>query len=220
MKLTLLIAAIVLLSSNVLRADSLLYYNYDANHSWQSGTGLSIVTEDAVPFTITATAPQGFQFALSSISFAAAVSNTDTLNTVTARVYDTIGGLPGNVLESFQLILDPQTAGAPEYQVVSGAAPVLQTGQQYWFALSDPVPFDLEWFSDGVYPGQTPPQAQNVATLGGAGWSFNPGQYTQGALQVSGTLLAATTPEPATMLFLGAGLIAIGLLRGRPSSMK
>jgi hypothetical protein len=208
MRLSLFLLVCAALGSNVLRAGTLIYGNYDpAVPDYNSESRLSILTADAVPFTVALTPPTGFSYALSDIEFAGIVNNTETLNTITASLYDSVDGLPGNALESFQLTLDPQAAGAPQYQLDSVTNPLLLSGQQYWFVLSDPSPFDLEWYTAGN-------NAEGVATLSDQGWTFGDG-YSQGALLVNGILVETTTPEPGTLLALGSGLVLLGARKAK-----
>jgi len=204
MRLSVFLIACALLASNVLRANTLIYENYTVITPYVNGSGLNIVQEDAVPFTVDVIAPSGSAYALSDIEFAGSVRNTESLNRVTGKLYDTVNGLPGDVLESFNLTLDPNASGAPLYQLTSLTNPVLATGQEYWFGLSDPVTNDLTWFFNGT-------GVSNVATLSGSTWSYSPGQYSQGALVVNAELVTAS-PEPASLLLLG-GALALGLGR-------
>jgi hypothetical protein len=206
MRRLLLLGTFTALATQVLSAGTLLYSNYDDTHPYHTDTGLSVTT-DAVPFTVLLSPDLGFVWSLSDIEFAGS-ANPQQLNPVTATLYDSIGGLPGDVLESWTLTLDPNTAGAPVFQLNSAVNPVLATGQQYWFGLSDPVRFDLTWDDNGI-------GAQNAAIFDGETWSFNEGQYSQGAFRVNADEVVAATPEPGTMLALASGLLLLGARRRR-----
>jgi hypothetical protein len=195
------------LCSGILHASPLLpvYANFDAQHPYGAGSALSINLAVAVPFVTPATGVEGFTFALSDIEFVAFTTELDA-NPVTVALYDSTGGLPGTALESFAPSLDT-VAGL--VTVTSVTNPVLISSRQYWIVLSDPLSFDVSWIADGN--GATSPASlqadQSWVSLGDS--------YTQGAVQVNGTLVPIITPESPTFLAFGGGLSAIFLLSRR-----
>jgi hypothetical protein len=210
MKLPLFLFVCAVFSSNALRAGTttaeVVYSNYDTIPG--TGTGLSITNADAVSFTDNLTAPLDFAWALNDVQFYFKTSDNNqetglSSNPVTVSLYGNANGVPGTLLDSVTVQLDSTVSLA---DVTFSDLPQMQTGQEYWLALSDPVPNDLEWY-------QATNEAAGVAFSDGSAWTYHD-SYTQGAVQVGAIEVSATpTPEPGTFLALGSGLLL--LLRKR-----
>jgi hypothetical protein len=204
MRLSLFLFVCAVLSSNALRAGTTIVYgNYDTGGPFVTTSGLSIGNADAVPFTDDLTAPLGFVYAVSDVDFLFATgdNNGDTglsNNPVTVSLYGTKNGLPGTLLDSVTVNLDSSSVQA---QVEFPDQPQLQTGQEYWLALSDPITNDLEWYTDNN-------PDSGIAVYDGSNWNYHD-SFTQGAIQVDTALVVANSPEATTFMALGSGLIFI-----------
>ncbi len=173
--------------------------------TYVSGTGLSINAEDAIPFVVPSTGVPGFDYALSDVVIAASTSDPSA-NPATVSLYDAsgIGGLPGNDLASLQTDLGSSPSPTP-LTFTTNPNPVVISGDEYWIVLSDATSFDVTWNSGGA-------GAEGIAYFSSSpspGWVYSD-SYTQGAVEVDATLVAAT-PEPGTLLTFGGGLAAMVL---------
>lgn len=136
------------------------------------------------------------------------------------------GGLPGTVLESFQVVLpgssfDPATVNtgnvllAMPVVINSTLHPLLASGAQYWLSAGTDPNGSGMWVMSGVLPTGLNGSVGPAAALRDDGtWvsaAVNPANgSTLGSFAVEGT--PAAVPEPATLLLLGSG---IGVLARR-----
>jgi len=203
MRLSLLLLACAALGSNVLRAGTLIYSNYDSSVTvdqpggYQSGA-LSISYSDGVRFTVNDIPDPGFVFSLADISFVGSVSNV--ADPITASLYSSVNNLPGSPLFTFApLTLTNTTA---EYHLTPSDPFTLTTGVEYWFVLNDPNQGDLNWnWATGTDFG--------IATQSGEGANWVAASYTLGSLRVTANQVPGSVPEPSTFLALGGGLMLI-----------
>jgi hypothetical protein len=116
------------------------------------------------------------------------------------------GANPGGVLVNF---LNPAFQGAPvmDYTFAPTSTFNLQAGQQYWLVVGGVSGGSFDWMASS--PGITP---TGIATHSGNLFSTNAGStWTTSA--IFNTYEVRAVPEPASMLVLGAG--ALALLRRR-----
>lgn len=216
MKLSLLLLAAAVLCSSVLKAD-LIYTNFGTGHAYTAGVGLtpgySAVASSFTP---------GARFAVDQFEFAAFRSGPDIPDSVTFALYDDAAGLPSAQLEAFTLSGLGYPAG-PAYAelsinggiltVPSIFHPVVEAGHQYWIVMSGVNTGDVTWNADGNgVEGAATVIAPDVQNGVASYWSLLP-HYSQGALEVQGTLLPG--PEPETFLMLGTGLTGLIIARRR-----
>ena len=146
----------------------------------------------AVPFTPAA----GFDYILSSGSVPLRSFGPTA---VQVDIYDTFGINPGTKLAGFSA----PTVADFTYHLISGTfsgSPILHGGQQYFFHVSAPTGSgQVDW------AGASPNQPATIYYQGGT-TSWNHTQsFSSPAFQV--VALSASTPEPGTILLLGAGVV-------------
>jgi PEP-CTERM motif-containing protein len=173
---------------------------YDPNDGYtQSGAGslTGFNALQAMAFTNTT----GENIALTQIDIAdsfVAGNNTMTLN-----LYADTGGAPGAVLESWTVNNLPGLGTCCTVETVNDVAGViLQNGGTYWLApASDDVTWEAwNWNTTGASGNGS------FSADGGTTWAtstYNP----NGAFDVLGT--SVSTPEPASLLMLGAGMLGL-----------
>jgi hypothetical protein len=216
MKLSILLFAGAVLCSTVLRAAPLpIYSNFGGGYG--AGSPLGVDIADGVSFIAPSTGLDGFTYALSSLEFVAYTTTTDA-NPATISLYDSLGGLPNQALESLTATLAVFDSESPlsDYLVTVNSVlnPHLTAGQKYWIVLSDPLSFDVTWVADGN--GATNP-ANFVDNEDQVGWVLLGESYTQGAVVVNADIAPDVAPEPGTFLGLGTGLAVVVCLGRRKS---
>jgi MYXO-CTERM domain-containing protein len=140
----------------------------------------------------------GGSYSLDSVT--ASIRHIAGPNFVTLSVYDTVGGLPGSLLETSSAMNLPAHDGTPAPPTVfafSGST-VLQDGQTYWVIASTDGPAGawLAWNWNIAHALGLHAQRQ------GAGpWQVF--TFEQSVLRVEGTLV----PAPGALALLGLGLL-------------
>jgi hypothetical protein len=213
MKLSILLLAGAVLCSTVLRASEITISNYGTGYG--NGSALGIDIADGASFIAPTSGVPGFSYALSSIEIVAYTTTQDA-NPVSISLYDSLGGLPHNPLETLYLnVLDfVEDAPLSTYVVSTNSItmPHLIGGAQYWFVLSDALSGDVTWVSDGN--GSTNP-AVYVSTEDFVGWTLLGESYAQGSFSAGFDLAPDNAPEPGTFVALGSGLAAVALFTRR-----
>jgi len=222
MKLSILLLAGAVLCSTVLRASDITISNYGSGYGAGSPLGIDIM--DGASFIAPTSSDSGFVYALESIEIVAYTSTSDA-NPATISLYDSLGGLPGNPIETLSLDLATFDEAAPLSTYVvdrnSSALPQLVGGAQYWFVLADPLSGDVTWVPDGG-TATAPAVYANDPDHDNVGWSLLSDSYNQGAFSAVFTEVPADSPEPGTFVALGSGLAALALFgwrRGRGAAI-
>jgi len=168
-----------------------IYTNFGAGQSYISNFGLTPgYTAIGVAFTPSAS------YLLMDIEVAAYRANAQTADSVQFSIYDSSGGFPGAILETFSLTGlgiadDAQTATISAASVLH---PLLTAGMQYWVVMHGINPGDVTWNANST--SQFGPATFNAPTENDpAFWSLLP-NHLQGALAVDGEQVA---PEPGTL---------------------
>jgi hypothetical protein len=213
MKLSILLLAGAVLCSTVLRASDITVSNFGSGYG--AGSLLGIDIADGSSFIAPSTGLQGFVYALNSLEVVAYTTADDPSAFIS--LYDSVGGLPGNALETLPVTLAVFDADSPlsayEVTVNSVTHPHIEAGEQYWVVLSDPNSFQATWLADGN--GDVNPAKFVDLGEDGSGWTLAGVGYQQGAFLLTANIAPETAPEPGTLLALGSGLLAIGLVMRR-----
>jgi len=191
-----------------LRGPGVVYTSFDAGNSYQ----------DAASFFGFDTGEEGDPDSTFSRAFAFVPSSTVNLSgldlpltfpfsfsdgVLQVNVYSANGAVPGALLESFSTS-DPIYNAVAHFTSVLN--PLLAAGDTYFIEATTLGQADGLWF---LSPLEAPP-ATDVARLNnGPTWVTGTREFNA-AFSVSGTPLAADTPEPATLVLLGTGLLAAG----------
>ena len=147
------------------------------------------------------TAPAGSNPKLAGGSYVASFS-TGPANDVTLSLYGSVGGLPGTLVEAWDInnVLGQNSAPIP---FASVSHPTLVGGETYWLVASmvDPTSTSVWWTPSG--PGNGAVEA--VSINGGAFYlSTLPSDYSLGAFEIS------SVPEPSTWAMMLLGLLGLG----------
>jgi hypothetical protein len=132
--------------------------------------------------------------------------------TLQVNVYSANGAVPGALLESFNTTEPINNAIA---QFTSVLNPLLAAGETYFVEATTLGQADGLWFLSPLEGAA----ATDVARLNnGATWVTGTREFNA-AFSVLGTPVGAQTPEPATLVLLGTGLVALRR-RGRASATR
>jgi hypothetical protein len=162
--------------------------------------------------------PLGSDYTLSSITFPLAVF-TGEPNEVVFSVYRGAGGLPSELVESWQVsgqmaerdIIYPDSASFNLVTVNSVLEPLLLAGEQYFFGISIPEPTSFPVYNPGSSLTETHTLVHSFDN--GASWSLRYNETSDGymAFRVEGN--AASVPEPATVALMAIGLAGLVFAR-------
>jgi hypothetical protein len=132
-------------------------------------------------------------------------------NQIEAYLMADSGGQPGAVLESFHLTGLPNSFPEPLDTILSSTHPMLEAGQQYWFAATGGPNTFANW-SLTLFQGDPTSGGASQSVTGGVPgpWTVGGGTRT-GALRVIGD--AAGVPEPGAAVLTAAGLLLVIRLR-------
>ena len=143
--------------------------------------------------------------------FQAPVNVRSGANLLSAYLLADAAGLPGSVIETYTITNLPPGAPTPLTTVPSTMRPVLQGGEDYWFAVNTRELDTFAGWTLTLFQGNAN-QSADMA-IGGligdglSGWVVGPGgpAAREGTLVVGGE----TVPEPATMLTTAAPLFLL-----------
>jgi hypothetical protein len=182
-------------------ATTVIYNNFGSGQAFNAHSAWNVFgsasffgyRSAAMPFTAGSTVD------LFQIDIALSSSGSSGNDRVIVTLKNDSSGLPGQALETWHLAGLPSFLNGsyfPEALLSAGPAILLTAGQQYWVVASPGAPDTLaEW---------------NVNSTGDAGTialnhgSWNTERSSRGAYDVLGT---APTPEPGTLVLLGAGVV-------------
>jgi hypothetical protein len=188
----------------VSRADSVLFTNFAAGSSFNTGIGNVVGFDNNYAqgdtFTPTASAD------LSSLDIALSCFSACPDN-FRVSLDANKSGTPGAALESFSVSgasLRVFGNNNPPLVLNSVLIPLLTAGTEYWVTVSSDPNDSIAWNLNST--GDTSSEA--ISTDGGTTW-FAPSGLTPGAYQVNGTTLVSSVPEPSTLSLM---LLALGLV--------
>jgi hypothetical protein len=139
---------------------------------------------------------------LASISVAIGVDNSDLSNTM--GLYTDSAGQPGTLLESWSGA-PPSGSPPPVTTLTSALHPLLSSGTQYWFVITQNTDFAVLWY---VYNQAAIGEIWVGNSLGAPGRTF---PMTPPAIQLD----SSDVPEPASAVPLGFGCSALLAIRRR-----
>jgi len=177
----------------------ILFDNFGSGDSYNTGSGATI--SDGEP--INTDWDQGFGFTvaggtffLDSLDFA--MGHVTGTNEITMSVYDSVGGLPGNVLEEVVVGgFGPFGQDNPPETAVFSGDTVLEEGEQYFFVASSAENAWLAWNFNNIGDEGTTVRRQDLGD-----WTTSQGNRV--AARVNGS----PVPAPGVVALLGvAGLV-------------
>jgi hypothetical protein len=183
------------------RADSIIFNDFGAGHSYNSGAGLTIAGTQSMPGFVEWGEPltPNARFDLTEIEMA--LGWVAGVNGVTVSLDTNNGGGPGRALASWSFVGLPRlrTTNSIVQTMAFAHGIVLQPGQTYWLVTA---PFAANtqavWnFNSTVVNGIGAVNFGNV-------WLTT--QVTSGAFEVLGK---SVVPEPSIWLLFGTGLLGI-----------
>lgn len=121
------------------------------------------------------------------------------------------GGQPGAVIETFSVAgssLGPSGSNNAPLVLNSALNPVLTAGLPYWITVTSDLSDSISWNWNST--GDT--SAEAISTDGGATW-FSPSGQTPGALEVDGSPIISSTPEPSSAACLMLALLLLPAIR-------
>jgi hypothetical protein len=202
----------------VSRADVVLFTNFGAGFSYNTGAGNFVGNAfdgsgnnyaEGDTFTPTTSA----NFSTLDIALSCFLACPDNL---TVSLDKNNAGVPGAVLESFTVAgpsLGAFGANNPPVALTAVGPPILLTaGTPYWVTVSADLNDSITWNWNST--GDTSSQA--ISTDGGTTW-FAPSGLTPGAYQVNGTPVTTVVPEPGALVLLTTVLLLLAL--GNPGAL-
>lgn len=199
--MALIVSVVALVSAApVATATTVVYSTFGPGDSYSATTGWTIWAQGvagsyqalACPFTVS-----GGDYLLDTIDVGILAAASHPV-LVSLRA----GGatVPGGILESFTLT---PVSGIMSLKSVS--QPLLRDGLSYWVAVEPGAAATFSAWCDAA------PQLSGPAAIDrGAGWSPLLGDWGRPAYRVTGEPVAATVPEPITMISVLSGLTALG----------
>ena len=191
----------------VSRADSVLFTNFGAGFSYNTGIG-NVVGFDGNRYaqgdTFTPTA--GADFSSLDIALSCFSACPDNLS---VSLDANKGGTPGAALESFSVSgASLGVFGNNNAPLVLNSVlmPLLTAGTEYWVTVSSDPNDSIAWNLNST--GDTSSEA--MSTDGGTTW-FAPSGLTPNAYQVNGTTLVSPVPELSNLnlMLVGLGLVLV-----------
>ncbi|MFZ0201263.1 MAG: choice-of-anchor R domain-containing protein [Candidatus Sulfotelmatobacter sp.] len=190
------------------RADSIIFNDFGAGHSYNSGAGLTIAGTLSMPGFVEWGEPltPNARFDLTEIKMA--LGWVAGVNGVTVSLDTNSGGGPGRALVSWSFVGLPRLGTTNSIAQTMAFAPgiVLQPGQTYWLVTA---PFAAN--TQAVWNfNSTDVNGLGAVNFGNV-WLTT--QVTSGAFEVLGK---SVVPEPSLWLLFGTGLLGIlGAVRKR-----
>jgi PEP-CTERM motif len=183
------------------RADSIIFNDFGAGHSYNSQKGLTIAGTQSMPGFVEwgeAFTPHG-RFDLTEISMA--LGWFAGVNGVTVSLDTNIGGAPGTAVASWSFVGLPQfgTTNSTVQTMTFARGIVLLPGQTYWLVAA-PLGASTQAVWNLNSTGVTGLAAVNFGT----GWLTT--KVPSGAFEVFGQ---SVVPEPGTWFLFGTGLLAV-----------
>jgi hypothetical protein len=186
------------------RADMILFNDFGPGSTynaagWWNIAGTAILP--AMKFTPSATAQ------LTSLAFGMTIPVQGGVNGVTVELRSDAGGVPGALIESFDL--SGQTMPAlgtqgPPLTATSVTNPTLTAGTNYWLVAVDTNPNQAVWnFNDQGITG-----GGSTTPNGGASWQAFP-TVSDAAFEVFGTQTVAA-PGPSGLVLFGTASASFG----------
>ncbi len=190
------------------RADSIIFNDFGAGHSYNSGAGLAIAGTQSMPGFVEWGEPltPNARFDLTEIKMA--LGWVSGVNEVTVSLDTNNGGAPGRALASWSFVGLPQlgTTNSIVQTMAFAHGIVLQPGLTYWLVTA-PFAANTQAVWNFNSTGLNGLGAVNFGNV----WLTT--QVTSGAFEVLGK---SVVPEPSIWLLFGTGLLGIlGTVRKR-----
>jgi hypothetical protein len=186
------------------RADGIVFTNFGAAHSYNSGAGNTIGNAfDGNNYAEGSTFTPSLSESFTSLTIALSCLSSCQDN-FDVSVTENADGVPGAVLENFIVNgASLSVFGTDNASVVLNAAqgPMLTAATQYWITVDSDLNNSIAWNLNST---------GNVATTaisldGGLNW-FSPSGQTPGAFEVDGV---TGVPEPPSLLLMVPSIIAL-----------
>jgi hypothetical protein len=182
-------------------ADTVLFDNFGPDDAYDAGIGWTI--GDSADWQLGAgfVMNAGDNYLLKSVS--ASIRHILGENMVTLSIYDTVDGVPGNLLENSSAADLPPHDGTfvPPTKFAFSGSTLLQDGMTYWVIASTDGPGG-SWLSWNWNIDHT--QGLHAQRQGDGPWQvFN---FEQSVMRVTGTLV----PAPAGLALLSIGMLGMG----------
>jgi hypothetical protein len=200
-----LFTVFLLLSATPARA-SIVFSNLGPGNSLRSpGIGIGFITfTSTFNYAGLAFTPTDQSYTLDSIQLPLQLISGPNI----ADIFLTsdVGGLPGSIIESFQIAGALTSGGNLLVTLISTSRPLLSAGSQYWVVAAGGPSSFVTWAQNELQ--ETGPNVSG-ATLGSL--VRDPDSNVREALQINGTAV----PEPSSALLLTVSAISIVLFAKR-----
>lgn len=204
-----ILCSVFFLSLSIAKAD-IIFSNFSAGSpSFDTNTGITLNDSGGNDLKTSLSFVPSATYRLTQLDLVTSLASVSETNLLDLTISSDSGGNPGAVLETFTFNGSMGVLGTnPSILTATSVLnPFLVNGSTYWITAEAAPNARVVW----NFNNQSPNDTGLVDQFSGGSWSSR--SLTRGVFDVQGTL--SNTPEPGSIMLLGAGLVGLVLSRRR-----